>query len=148
MSKRSIHRKDGNHDSIVNELRIEPKVSVSSTVTAGGGFPDMVVGLPGLTILGTPTHIRMLLDVINEARIPGLKIHNGVNLLIELKDGNATNRQQQLRDNQERWHDLWQGQKAVCKTADEVRNLCNLTKIKRSQHLCPNEARERLKRGF
>lgn len=128
MSYRKHHRKDGNHDSIVEELRKEPKVSVNSTSNAGDGFPDIVVGLPGLTIIGRPTDIRTLLDAINEAKIPGLKLYYGANFLIELKDGDAQLWQQKLRDKQERWHSTWKGQKAVCKSLDAVKELLNLNK--------------------
>jgi hypothetical protein len=56
----------------------------------GGGCPDLVCG------------------------------YRGVNYLIEVKDGSKTPSRRVLTPQQELWHTLWMGQKAVAKNVEEA----------------------------
>ena len=62
--------------------------SVALMHAVGEGFPDLVVG------------------------------KQGVNLLVEVRDGRKCQSAQQLTTAQKIWHDGWQGQKAVVNSID------------------------------
>jgi len=47
----------------------------------------------------------------------------GVNLLLEVKDGNKTPSEQKLTKTQEAWHAEWVGQKAIVRSVEEAINL-------------------------
>jgi len=44
----------------------------------------------------------------------------GVNILLEVKDGNKAPSQQKLTKQQETWHALWSGQTAIVRSAEEA----------------------------
>ena len=48
--KPSTHRKDGNHDDVVDALEAKG-YSVRSLTSVGDGFPDLIVGTQSLNIL-------------------------------------------------------------------------------------------------
>ena len=70
--------------------------SVAVTSALGGGFPDLAVG------------------------------HRGVTMLVEVKDGAAPKRQQQLTPAEERWHREWRGGATVVHSVDEALALIGL----------------------
>ena len=45
---------------------------------------------------------------------------NGVNILMEVKDGKKSISQRKLTDDQVKWHDEWKGQKIVAKSVAEA----------------------------
>jgi hypothetical protein len=49
----------------------------------------------------------------------------GVNYLIEIKDGNKPPSARKLTPDQERWHILWSGQKAIATSAEEAVKIIN-----------------------
>ena len=73
--------------------------SVAITSSSGDGFPDIVAG------------------------------KNGVNWLIEIKDGNKPPSQQRLTDGQARFHDDWEGQICVINSVDDALELISLKKM-------------------
>ncbi len=64
--------------------------SLAKTDGSGKGFPDRVVGF------------------------------EGVNILLEYKDGNKPPSKRKLNDYQERWHGNWKGQVAVVMNPNEA----------------------------
>ena len=75
--------------------------SVHITSNVRDGFPDIVVGVCGL------------------------------NLLVEIKDGNKIPSQRKLTPDEQKWHDEWRGQKVIVESVDDVIALVN--GIKRSR---------------
>jgi Holliday junction resolvase len=64
--------------------------SVAVTSHVGGGFPDVVVGF------------------------------RGVNYLFEIKDGSKPPSKRRLTDDEQRWHDGWNGEVVVVNDVDEA----------------------------
>lgn len=81
---------DGNHKSIVDELRTIPGVSVANTSALGNGFPDIVVGF------------------------------RGQNWMFEIKDPEQPRSKRQLTPYELDFHARWTGQIAVVTTAYEI----------------------------
>lgn len=79
---RYAKRVDVNQNEIVKAL-MQIGCTVADTSTAGGGFPDLVVG------------------------------YRGVNYLLEVKDGNKKPSEQKLTPAQVRFHEKWKGQIGV-----------------------------------
>jgi hypothetical protein len=71
---------DGNQKEIVDDLRRIPGCTVAILSAVGGGVPDLLVG------------------------------YRGHNLLFELKDPSKPKADQELTDDQKRWHAAWAGQ--------------------------------------
>ncbi len=69
--------------------------SVAPTHTLGSGFPDLVVGW------------------------------RGINLLLEIKDGEKAPSKRQLTPDEQRWHDDWRGQIVVIQSARDAIALLN-----------------------
>ena len=69
--------------------------SVHITSNVSHGFPDIVVGVCGL------------------------------NLLVEIKDGNKIPSQRKLTPDEQKWHDEWRGQKVIVESVDDVVALVN-----------------------
>lgn len=86
-------RVDDNQADIVKALRKIPGVSVAVTSQLGKGFPDLVVS------------------------------HNGVNYLVEIKDGKKPKHQQKLTEDEKEFHESWTGQITVCSSLDEILKL-------------------------
>lgn len=112
-------RTDRNQAEIVKALR-DAGASVGHTHTVGKGFPDIVVGVPGLTIVGdfNQKRVRQLLHAIH-----GLKVLDGANLLLELKDGEKTASQQKLTTDEVEFHDEWKGQLEIINSAESAVEL-------------------------
>jgi len=72
--------------------------SVHITSNVRDGFPDIAVGV------------------------------SGVNLLVEIKDGNKVPSQRKLTADEQKWHDNWQGQKVIVEGVDDVIVLVNSIK--------------------
>lgn len=73
--------------------------TVTDLSAVGGGCPDLLVG------------------------------RNGVNYLLEVKDGSKPPSARKLTPHQVQWHDGWRGQKAVVKTVDEAVEVVTKTKL-------------------
>lgn len=71
---------DGNQAEIVELLREIPGCTVAVTSAVGNGFPDIVVG------------------------------YRGFNFLFEIKDPTKPKSDQELTDDQQRFHAAWKGQ--------------------------------------
>jgi Holliday junction resolvase len=69
--------------------------SVAITSNVRGGFPDIVVGV------------------------------NGLNLLVEIKDGSKVPSARKLTDDEQRFHDNWKGRAVVVESVDDVVALVN-----------------------
>lgn len=90
--KRRAARVDANQGDVVDALRAIG-CSVALTHAAGGGFPDLVVGV------------------------------DGINLLIEVKDGKKPPSERKLTKDQVLFHAQWRGQIAVVKNVAEALQL-------------------------
>lgn len=80
---------DANQAEIVRALRAVGAV-VTSTASAGSGFPDLAVGYRGKTFL------------------------------LEVKDGSRPPSERRLTPAQEEWHAAWRGQVAVVETVQQA----------------------------
>jgi len=69
--------------------------SVAPTHTLGQGFPDIVVGW------------------------------RGINLLVEIKDGDKPPSRRQLTEDEQRWHDEWRGNVVIVESIADVLALLN-----------------------
>lgn len=83
-------RVDDNHAEIVARFRSWPGVSVADTSRLGSGFPDLVVGLAGLS------------------------------LLVEVKDGSKSPSRRRLTKEENEFHVMWTGQINIVETVDDV----------------------------
>jgi hypothetical protein len=89
----TFKRTDSNHAEIIKALRKIPNLSVFSTHEVGKGFPDIVIG------------------------------YNGINYLMEIKDGNKPPSARKLTDAEVKFHNDWRGQIKIVNNLDEVLNL-------------------------
>ena len=64
--------------------------SVTSLASIGRGCPDIVVG------------------------------HNGVNFLLEIKDGRRCRSRRKLTPEEKKWHEAWKGQVAVVESVEDA----------------------------
>lgn len=79
--------------------------------------PDVVAEFRALGCTVTPTHMigRGFVDIV-----VGVV---GINLLVEIKDGDKVPSARKLTPDEQVWHDAWKGQKAVVETLQDVRDL-------------------------
>ncbi len=82
-------RTDANQGDIVKALRA-CGLSVHSTSSLGGGFPDLIAGI------------------------------RGVNYLFEIKDGSRAPSERRLTTDELDWHAEWRGQVHVIESADQA----------------------------
>lgn len=68
-------------------------VSVQHLHQIGGGCPDLVIG------------------------------HRGINVLVEIKDGDKPPSKRKLTGDEVLWHDQWKGWKAIVETVDDCIKL-------------------------
>ena len=93
---RRAARIDGNHGQIVSALR-RMGATVEDASRMGQGFPDLVVGWRGRT------------------------------LLVEVKDSSKPPSERRLTDHQVRWHARWRGHVAIVTSVEEAVGLLNDT---------------------
>jgi hypothetical protein len=112
-------RVDRNQPEIVEALR-SAGASVGHTHAVGQGFPDIVVGVKGLTLVGdfSVKRVKQLLRAVH-----GLQIIEGATLLLELKDGGQSLSKQKLTKDEVEFHDGWKGQLAIVNSADAAVRL-------------------------
>ena len=115
---------DINQPEIVAALR-EAGATVSHTHMVGHGFPDLVAGVPGLTVTGRFDAGRLMEIVRQEC--PGARVHSGANLLLEVKNPEYSSAQ--LTKPEAEWHGSWRGQKSVVWTAEDALSLCGLENL-------------------
>jgi hypothetical protein len=88
---------DRNHGEVVNALR-KVGCSVQDLSAVGKGCPDLLVGVT-------------------------CRAHDGVNLLLEVKDGAKPPSARKLTPDQEQWHGHWRGPVAIVTTVDEALDI-------------------------
>ena len=113
------NRKDANHNEIKEHFQSKG-ATVYDASQAGSGFPDLVIGLEGLTV------ITSNLEAVKKAILkvdPKAKIYIGVNLLVEVKDGDKPPSKRKLTKAQVEWHKEWTGQVAIVKNTSQVNSL-------------------------
>ena len=112
-------RVDRNQPEIVEALR-EAGASVAHTHAIGQGFPDIVVGVQGLTLVGnfSVKRVKQLLHAVH-----GLRVIEGATLLLELKDGEQSASKQKLTKDEVEFHDNWKGQLAIVNSAEDAVRL-------------------------
>jgi hypothetical protein len=126
---RRAARKDDNQDDLVEEAR-----SLWGTVAylhqLGGGVPDLLVGMSGISVVGLdPREVEDLSDIIKKY-YPYVTIHRGCNLLVEVKDGDKAPSRQKLTSDEQVFHDSWRGQVGICRSRTEMRELMGITEQK------------------
>lgn len=125
MARRRAARIDANHTDIVVTLRGVGH-SVQSLANVGQGVPDLLIGAPGLTLVGrfNVDAVRRLLEGIED-----MVIHEGANLLAEVKDGAKVLSRQRLTDDETRWHQDWQGSVLIIRTENEAMHAVGVAAI-------------------
>lgn len=98
---RRAARVDDNQTEIVRASR-DVGVSAQSLAAIGKGCPDLLLGVDGLTLVGrfNPEEVRRLL-----AHLDDLVIHDGANLLAEIKNPNVPKSDQALTAHEEKWEE-------------------------------------------
>jgi len=112
-------RVDRNQPEIVDALR-KAGASVGHTHAVGQGFPDIVVGVKGLTLVGdfSVKRVKQLLHAVH-----GLSVIDGATLLLELKDGSQSASKQKLTPDEVEFHENWKGQLAIVNSAEAAVEL-------------------------
>lgn len=106
-------RVDENQPEIVEALR-KAGASAIHLFRIGQGVPDLLVGVHGLTIVGSVS--QRLLALLES--IDGLAIHHGANLLLEIKmPGND------LTDDEAKFFEEYRGQRDVVFSVEEALSL-------------------------
>ncbi len=82
-------RLDANHNEIVSALRTAG-ASVQSLASIGGGCPDLLVGVHGVTTV------------------------------MEIKDGSKSPSKKQLTTDEQRWYDAWNGSKFIVYSVEQA----------------------------
>lgn len=115
-------RIDANQPLLVRSWR-DTGASVAHTHVIGGGFPDVVVGVRGLTLVGR-------FDIAAARRalsgVGYLTIHEGANVLVEIKDGSKPKSRQALTPDEEIWQTNWCGQVGIARTMEEALALVGM----------------------
>jgi len=119
---RRASRVDANQHAVVKLLRRLGCV-VETMHAAGRGFPDLVVGAPGLTLVGPFDRAEVLRQLEG---ISDLVVHDGANLLVEVKNPDVNG---QLNERQKDWHARWRGQKAVAESPADAVALIRSLKV-------------------
>lgn len=112
-------RVDENQPIIVEALRAAG-ASVVHLHQIGHGVPDLLLGLPGLTIVGhISPQLEMLLRMALESQ-PGTRcrIHHGANLLIEVKMPGKD-----LTEDEAKFFEEYRGQRTTIFSAEEALDL-------------------------
>ncbi len=78
------------------------------------GFPDLTIGIKGLTLIGDITD-----EVLNYLQEEGLIIVQNATVLIEVKDGDN----KKLTEAQVKFHTNWKGNKIIIRSVEEVKEL-------------------------
>lgn len=112
---------DANQQQIVQTFR-DAGCSVAITSNVHNGYPDLTVGLKGICVLGAEEELEELKEFLADA---GLKFVEGVNLLVEVKDGEKPPSQRKLTPDQEVFFENWKGNVTVIISDEEARDLTN-----------------------
>lgn len=112
---RKIAKADKNQPDIVKTYR-DAFCTVQHTHQLGGGFVDIVVGAPGVTIVSRELDSNILRYLLEKMGIKEYAIHEGANLLIEIKDGEQPPSARELTKDEKTWHETWRGQKCIVET--------------------------------
>lgn len=115
----SIKRVDKNQPDIVKKFR-SMGASVAHTHSVSQGFPDIVVGVKGLSLVGD-FDVEKVLEAI--ANIEGIKVIENVSLIVEIKDDTQPPSKRKLTEDETKWHDSWKGQVAIVENEIEAENL-------------------------
>jgi len=86
----------------------------------GGGAPDIVLGSDGLTFTGMfdKELVRRLLE-----SVANVEIHDGANLMVEIKDGSLSPSKRKLTDDEEEFHEKWCGQIVICENRQDILDI-------------------------
>lgn len=112
-------RIDKNQPTVVKAFR-SAGASVGHTHAVGKGFPDIVVGLEGLTLVGNYSK-KKVLELLSGIR--GLRIIEGANLLVEIKDDTQPLSKRKLTPDEVEWHEKWKGQIVIISNETEAIEL-------------------------
>ena len=119
-------RKDKNQPELEKFLKDQGIIFFDASAV-GDGFPDLVLGVSGITITLDPSedieYIKDRLKIWLEDHNVNAVIHDGANILAEIKDGNKPPSKRKLTRAQKRWHSIWVGQKEVVKNINELKAI-------------------------
>ena len=110
---RQAARKDGNQDIIIEALEAGG-ANIVRLHQLGHGVPDILVGLPSLTIVGGVS--QKLIELLKS--IDGLVVFHGANLLMEIKMPGG-----KLTDDEDEFFKNHRGQCVVVYSAEEALDL-------------------------
>lgn len=91
-----IKKVDNNQKSLVAQIRKIPGISVAHTHTVGNGFVDVVCGF------------------------------RGKNYLFEIKDPSKPPSKKKLTEDEQKFHDSWNGSVNIVETIDDVLEILEL----------------------
>ncbi len=117
-------RVDANQKVVVAALR-RVGASVTTTHEVSKGFPDIAVGVSGLTLVGRFNR-KEVLEAL--ALIRGVKVIEGATLLLEIKDGKQPPSKKKLTPDEVIWHEGWIGSKAVVESETEALKVIGVIK--------------------
>jgi len=89
----------------------------------GWGFPDLVCGVRGLTLVGNFDRAEVMRRLEG---VEGLTIHPGANLTMEVKNPHAKQKWR-MTQHEKKWHRYWKGQKAIVETVQDALKLLGKT---------------------
>lgn len=122
---KQIARVDSNQSELVKLWR-SLYLSVHPTHQLGGGFVDAVIGAPGLTIVSRQLEPAVIEFVLKQMGLTGYSIHEGANLMVEIKDGNKPLSAQRLTPDEREWFATWRGQKCIVTNEAEARRIVGI----------------------
>lgn len=93
----------------------------------GSGCPDVVVGVSGISVIGDKEKI-----IAQLANLKDIKIIEGVNLLVEIKDGKKPPSKKKLTEHEEKFHAGWLGQVAIIEDEKGFADLLHLPFVDKS----------------
>lgn len=115
-------RKDANQDEL-REFCERLGMKTATTHQLGGGFPDILIGANGLTLVGDFDPDRMadfILTAAEDMMVSRIAIYRGANVLVEIKDGNKPPSKRKLTKDEKEWHAQWTGQVTIWKSIEQA----------------------------
>jgi hypothetical protein len=123
-------RKDANQDEIRGFCE-RVGMKTATTHQLGSGFPDILVGTRGLTIVGDFDPERMadfILTAAEDMMVSRIAVYRGANILVEIKDGDKPPSKRKLTKDEKEWHAEWTGQVTIWESIHQASQELKLTR--------------------
>ena len=116
MGHKTVNR-DANHGEISDHIKTMPWASVQDTAGMGGGFPDIIVGAPGVQVVCVEDVADQVIGHIlaDDYLSSVTALHRNCNLIVEIKTLSG-----KLRQNQIDWLETWRGHGTVWRSIEDV----------------------------